>query len=85
MNLRIDNRAKEHVITMLRDERREIQKQFSDVSYRLGAAEARVAQLEAPKHDEQDSTAAQFEAREMEPPSVPPEPPASLSFWPNGE
>jgi len=89
MNLRIDNRAKEHVITMLRDERGEIQKQFYEVSYRLGAAEARVAQLEAPKQDEQDSTVAQFKMPEMEPPAPPtdaaPEAPPPQSFLPNAE
>lgn len=51
LNLRIDNRAKEQVITLLRDERREIQKQFQEVSYRLGAAETRVAQLAPPPFD----------------------------------
>jgi hypothetical protein len=58
VNLRIDNRAKEQVITMLRDERREMQTQLNDVSYRLGAAETRVAQLEAPKtyNDEEQQT-----------------------------
>jgi len=83
MNLRIDNRAKEHVITLMRDERREIQKQFHDVSYRLGAAEARVAQLEAPK------TNVQFETHEIEPIAPPteaaPEGPLPQSFWSRAE
>lgn len=49
VNLRIDNRAKEQVITMLRDERRELLTQVESASYRLGAAETRLGQLEAPK------------------------------------
>jgi hypothetical protein len=45
LNLRIDNRAKEQVITMMRDERREMQMQLQDATYRLGAAETRVSSL----------------------------------------
>lgn len=52
LNLRIDNRAKEQVITMLRDERREMQIQLQDVTYRLGASETRVALLEEAKPEE---------------------------------
>jgi hypothetical protein len=51
LNLRIDNRAKEQVITMLRDERREMQIQLQDVTYRLGSSETRIALLEAAKPD----------------------------------
>jgi hypothetical protein len=49
VNLRIDNRAKEQVITMLRDERREMLAQIESANYRLGSAEARLAPIEAPK------------------------------------
>ena len=52
INLRIDNRAKEQVINMLMGERRETQTQLQDMSYRLGSAESRLAQLEAPKSSE---------------------------------
>ena len=52
INLRIDNRAKEQVINMLMGERREAQTQLQDMSYRLGTAESRLAQLEAPKSSE---------------------------------
>ncbi len=51
VNLRIDNRAKEQVITMLRDERREMLEQIQSANYRLGSAETRLAQIEAPKAD----------------------------------
>jgi len=51
-NLRIDNRAKEQVITMLRDERREMLAQIESANYRLGAAESRLAQIEPPKAPE---------------------------------
>jgi len=68
LNLRIDNRAKEQVITMLRDERRDMQMQLHDVTYRLGASETRVSLLEAakpeddtPRHDatQHDTTVAE--------------------------
>lgn len=49
INLRIDNRAKEQVINMLMAERGEARTQLQDMSYRLGSAESRLAQLEAPK------------------------------------
>ena len=52
INLRIDNRAKEQVINMLMGERRETQTQLQDISYRLGSAESRLAQLDAPKGSE---------------------------------
>ena len=52
INLRIDNRAKEQVINMLTAERREAQTQLQDMSYRLGTAESRLAQLDAPKGSE---------------------------------
>ena len=49
INLRIDNRAKEQVINMLMAERGEAQTRLQDMSYRLGTAESRLAQLDAPK------------------------------------
>jgi hypothetical protein len=52
LNLRIDNRGKEQAINFLTAQVREKDQHLQDVSYRLGAAETRVAQLEAPKpHD----------------------------------
>jgi hypothetical protein len=80
MNLRIDNRAEEHVITLLRDERREIQAQFQEASYRLGAAEARVARLEAPRHAESDVPAAESRYA-MEPPPASFEESSEASSW----
>ena len=52
INLRIDNRAKEQVINMLVAERREAQTQLQDMRYRLGTAESRLAQLDAPEVSE---------------------------------
>lgn len=49
LHLRIDNRAKEQVINMLRDERIAMATRLEEVNYQLGAAESRMAQLEAPK------------------------------------
>ncbi len=49
VNLRIDNRAKEQVINMLMAERVQTQTQLQDMSYRLGSAESRLAQLDTPK------------------------------------
>ena len=50
INLKIDNRAKEQVINMLMAERGEARTQLQDMSYRLGTAESRLAQLDAPKN-----------------------------------
>ena len=63
INLRIDKRAKEQVITMLHEERREMHAQLQDISYRLDASETRVEQLDAPKHD--DDTARQSRLRKL--------------------
>jgi hypothetical protein len=53
LNLRIDNRAKEQAISFLTAQAREKDQHLQDLSYRLGAAETRVAMLEAPKtHDD---------------------------------
>src|SRR3954468_13442994 len=61
LNLRIDNRAKETVITELNRRLNEDRDKFvgamQDTSYKLGAAETRLAQIEAPKPD--DDTACQ--------------------------
>ena len=53
LNLRIDNRGKEQAINFLTEQAREKDQHLHDLSYRLGAAETRLAQLEAPKaHDD---------------------------------
>jgi hypothetical protein len=61
LNLRIDNRAKESVIAELNRRLNEDRDKFvgamQDMSYKLGAAETRLAQIEAPKTD--DDTARQ--------------------------
>jgi hypothetical protein len=57
LNLRIDNRAKEQAINFLMAQASAKDQQLQDLSYRLGAAETRAAQLEAPKQD--DDTARQ--------------------------
>lgn len=49
LNLRIDNRGKEQAINFLTSQARDKDQQLQEISYRLGAAESRVAQLEAPK------------------------------------
>ncbi len=53
LNLRIDNRGKEQAISFITAQVREKDQHLQDMSYRLGVAETRVAQLEAPRaHDE---------------------------------
>lgn len=53
LNLRIDNRGKEQAINFITAQAREKDQQLQDMSYRLGVAETRLAQLEAPKvHDD---------------------------------
>ncbi len=52
LHLRIDNRAKEQVINFLTTQAQETHAQLQDASYRLGIAEGRVAQLEAPPDDD---------------------------------
>jgi len=55
LNLRIDNRGKEQAINFLTGQAREKDQHLHDLSYRLGAAETRLAQLEAPKaHDDSE-------------------------------
>jgi hypothetical protein len=55
LNLRIDNRAKETVIAELNRRLNEDRDKFvgamQDMSYKLGAVETRLAQIEAPKTD----------------------------------
>src|SRR5215213_3583799 len=55
LNLRIDNRAKESVIAELNRRLNEDRDKFvgamQDMSYKLGAAETRLAQIDAPKTD----------------------------------
>jgi 3-oxoacyl-ACP reductase-like protein len=52
LNLRIDNRGKEQAINFITAQAREKDQQLQDMSYRLGAAETRLAPMEAPKvHD----------------------------------
>jgi hypothetical protein len=56
LNLRIDNRAKEIAIAQLNNRLAEDRDKFlgvmQDMSYKLGAAETRLAQIEAPKADD---------------------------------
>jgi hypothetical protein len=55
LNLRIDNRAKEFAIgelnRRLNEDRDKFVSAMQDMSYKLGAAETRLAQIEAPKTD----------------------------------
>lgn len=51
LNLRIDNRGKETAINFLTMQLKDKDQHLQDLSYRLGAAESRLAQLEAPKND----------------------------------
>ena len=80
LNLRIDNRAKEQVITMLDGERREMNSQIRDISYRLGAAESRVAQLEAPRRD--DDTERQTATEQTVEAVIVPKPPPETNAEP---
>ena len=89
LNLRIDNRGKEQAINFLMTQVREKDQHLQDVSYRLGAAETRLAQLDGPKvHDDAPRHSAPEDATEpvdaivlptptySEPPPAPtPEPP----------
>ncbi len=56
LNLRIDNRAKEFAIgelnRRLNEDRDKFVSAMQDMSYKLGAAETRLAQIEAPKADD---------------------------------
>jgi hypothetical protein len=79
LNLKIDNRGKEAFIAMLVNERKEMTTTIRDMSYRLGAADARVQQLEAPKEPRQTSDTADDMPRHVateaqEPPAIVMEP-----------
>lgn len=78
LNLRIDNRGKEQAINFLTAQVREKDQHLQDVSYRLGAAETRVAQLKAPKvHDAPRQSAPEpVEVVAMPEPATPEPPPA---------
>jgi hypothetical protein len=72
LNLRIDNRAKELAIgelnRRLNEDRDKFVSAMQDMSYKLGAAETRLAQIEAPKVDD----AARHSAPERDTESVEP-------------
>lgn len=51
LNLRVDNRGKENFINQLVQDRNQLIGAVQEVSYKLGVAESRVQQLEAPKDD----------------------------------
>jgi hypothetical protein len=55
LNLRIDNRAKEQFINQLMQDRNSLMQAVQDANYRLGVAETRVRQLEAPRVEARDS------------------------------
>ncbi len=86
LNLRIDNRGKEQAINFLTAQVREKDQHLHDMSYRLGAAETRVAQLEPPKvHD--DASRQSATERDAEPTEaiVLPEPPPAPEPEPEPE
>ena len=66
LNLRIDNRAKEQFINQLVEDRNSLMQSVQDVNYRLGAADARVQQLEAPREAARNSAQEHAEERESE-------------------
>jgi hypothetical protein len=66
LNLRIDNRAKEQFINQLVEDRNSLMQSVQDVNYRLGAADARVQQLEGPRELARDSAHERAEEREAE-------------------
>ena len=55
LNLRIDNRAKEQFINRLVQDRNSLMQAVQEVNYRLGVAETRVQQLEAPRAEVRNS------------------------------
>ena len=55
LNLKIDNRGKEQFINQLVQDRNSVLQSIQDVNYRLGVAETRVQQLEAPRAVVRDS------------------------------
>lgn len=66
LNLKIDNRGKEQFINQIVQDRNGLLQSVQDVQYRLGAAETRLQQLEAPRERARNSTHVRAEAREAE-------------------
>ena len=77
LNLRIDNRAKETVIAelnrRLNEDRDKFVSAMQDMSYKLGAAETRLAQIEAPKTDSDTArqSVPERDTENVEPPTAP--------------
>ncbi|MGE3279552.1 MAG: hypothetical protein AB7H90_05200 [Alphaproteobacteria bacterium] len=77
LNLRIDNRAKETVIAelnrRLNEDRDKFVSAMQDMSYKLGAAETRLAQIEAPKVDSDTArqSVPERDTENIEPPTAP--------------
>jgi hypothetical protein len=77
LNLRIDNRAKELAIAELNRRLTEDRDRFvsamQDISYKLGAAETRLAQIEAPKTDSDTArqSVPERDTENIEPPTAP--------------
>src|SRR4051794_26257475 len=76
LNLRIDNRAKETVIAelnrRLNEDRDKFVNAMQDMSYKLGAAETRLAQIEAPKTDSDTArqSTPELDTKNVEPPTA---------------
>jgi hypothetical protein len=76
LNLRIDNRAKEFAIAelnrRLNEDRDKFVSAMQDMSYKLGAAEMRLAQIEAPKTDDiARQSAPERDSQSVEPATTP--------------
>jgi hypothetical protein len=79
LNLGIDNRVKEQAINFIAAQAREKDQQLQEISYRLGMAESRVMQLEAPKaHDDKVRQSATEPAGESIEEAVIPAPPIAV-------
>jgi len=82
LNLRIDNRAKELAISelhrRLNEDRDKFVSAMQDMSYKLGAAETRLAQIEAPKTDSDTArqSVPERDTENVEPSTAPPPAPA---------
>ena len=84
LNARIDNAGKEQFINRMATERKELITQVTDMSYKLGAAQTKLQQLEAPRQAPQTSpveTGGETAPREAE--VVPSTPPPSASTSPS--
>lgn len=66
LNLKIDNRGKEQFINQLVQDRTMLMESVQEVNYKLGAAETRLHQLEAPREAVRDSAQERAEARDVE-------------------